>query len=75
MGSSIRLTLPITLRPVAKWKYRTDRSKLYSQKLLVSKEGIVQLNLIRLYGPIELHTKRLLEEPHSRCYMGNLVIY
>jgi len=41
----------------------------------MSQEGIGQLNLMRLYGPIKPHTKRLLGEPHSRCYMGNLVIY
>jgi len=35
LGLSIRLPLPIILRPVAKWKCQTGRSKLYSQKLLV----------------------------------------
>jgi len=41
----------------------------------VSQEGIGQLNLMGLYGPIEPHTKRPLEEPRSKCYIGNLVIY
>jgi len=74
-GVKHKVATPYHLRLVVKRKYQTDRSRLYSQKLLVSQEGIGQLNLMRLYWPTEPHTKHLWGEPHSRCSMGNLVIY